>query len=144
MALIPYEPFHQLDRLRNTLDEIFPSSFYTNDLKRYSTPSIDIHETDKEVVASCDLPGLEKKEDIDIDVKDNTLTLKGTVRRSNEMKEDNIRRSERFYGRFQRSVTLPTAVDESMTTATYKNGVLEIRMPKRHGGTNHRIQVDFH
>ncbi len=81
-------------------------------------------------MATCDIPGLEKKEDVNIDIDNNILTITGSINRANEVKEENLHRQERFVGRFQRSISLPSSVSSEGVTATYKNGVLEIRMPK--------------
>ncbi|WP_067726264.1 Hsp20/alpha crystallin family protein [Oceanobacillus damuensis] len=91
---------------------------------------IDIHETEDEVVAICDLPGLKKKEDLEIDVQSNVLTISGSINVTNEVNGDNIHRKERFAGNFQRSVLLPSPVSSEGVTAFYRNGVLEVKMPK--------------
>lgn len=147
MSLIPYEPFRHLENMRRELDRFLSSDFpalKTGLGQNFGTPSIDIHETQNEVVATCDIPGLEKKEDVNIDIENNMLTISGTVNRVNEVKEENMHRQERFVGRFQRAVALPTRVNSEGVKATYKNGVLEIRMPKMQGGNKKRIDIDFH
>ena len=106
--------------------------------------SIDVYETENEVVATCDIPGIEKKEDVNIDIDNNHLTVSGTINRVNEVKEEKIHRQERFVGRFQRTVTLPSQVSSEGVKASYKNGVLEIRMPKLKADHSKRIDVDFH
>lgn len=145
MALIPYEPFRFLDNMRKDLDHFFetgfPAGIFDN---RMSVPRIDIHETDTEFVATCDIPGLEKKEDVHIDVENNLLTISGSVNRTNEIKNEQMHRQERFAGRFQRSVTLPARVAEEGVRATYKNGVLEIHLPKLQSTAKKKIDVDFH
>ncbi|WP_249869601.1 Hsp20/alpha crystallin family protein [Oceanobacillus saliphilus] len=91
---------------------------------------IDIHETENEVVAFCDLPGLQKKDDLEIDVQNNILTISGSINVTNEVKGDNIHRRERFAGDFQRAVLLPSPVSSEGVSAFYKNGVLEVKMAK--------------
>jgi len=147
MSLIPYEPFRHLENIRKELDHFFTSdfpSFRTGIGHHFGTPSIDIHETESEVVATCDIPGLESKEDVDIDVDQNLLTISGSVNRVNEIKDENMHRRERFVGRFQRSVELPCRVNTDGVKATYKNGVLEIRMPKMQGENKKKIDIQFH
>ncbi|ALS27525.1 Hsp20/alpha crystallin family protein [Paenibacillus cisolokensis] len=143
MSLIPQDSFRNLDSWRRDLDRWFNElpSFIRGEHRL--SHRIDVHETDDEIVATCELPGLEKKEDIDIDVQGNVLTVSGTVNRSHEVKEEQIYHQERFYGRFQRSITLPAAVNEDAVKASYKNGVLEIRMPKLQQPKK-RIDIDFH
>ena len=146
MALIPYEPFRQLENMRRDLDRFFTPdfSFRTDIGQKLGIPSIDVYETENEVVASCDIPGLEKKEDVNIDIDTNVLSISGTINKVNETREENIHRQERFSGRFQRSVTIPSRVSSEGVKAAYRNGVLEIRMPKLKTDTKKRIDVDFH
>lgn len=146
MSLIPYEPFRQLDNVRRELNR-----FFTNDFpaikgfgKNFGTPRIDVYETENEVIATCDLPGLEKKEDVQIDLDNDILSINGTINRVNEVKEEHMHRQERFVGRFQRSVSLPSHVSSEGVKATYKNGVLEIHMPKLQSEHKKRIDIDFY
>jgi len=145
MPLVPYDPFRSLEGWRKDLDRLFNDfpSFLRGD-QQFGAHRLDMHETDREVVVTCDLPGLEKKEDIHIDVQGNVLTIAGTVNRKSEVKEEQMHRQERFYGRFQRSVPLPTAVVEEGIKASYKNGVLEIHLPKRQPTVRKQIDIDFH
>jgi HSP20 family protein len=147
MSLIPYEPFRHLESMRRDLDRFFPTDFSTLRTgfgQHFGTPSIDIHETENEIVATCDIPGLEKKEDVNIEIDNNILSISGAVNRVNEVKKENMHRQERFVGRFQRSVTLPSRVSSEGVKASYKNGVLEIRMPKLQMDTRKRIDIEFH
>jgi HSP20 family protein len=144
MAIVPYDRFLGMDRMRNYLDQIFPDSIYPFDLQQPKLPTMDLHETANEVIATCDIPGLNSKEDVDIDIESSVLTIKGTVKQSHEFNENHVRHRERFVGGFHRSITLPCPVDEEGTRATYKNGVLEIRMPKLENTNRKRIDVDFH
>ncbi|MGI5922104.1 MAG: Hsp20/alpha crystallin family protein [Syntrophomonadaceae bacterium] len=146
MSLIPYEPLRHLENFRREIDRFFTPDF-TGFGRKYSqmgNPSIDVWETDQEVVASCDIPGLEKKEDVHIDIENNILTISGSINRVNEIKEENLHRQERFVGRFHRTIGLPSRVSSEGVKATYKSGVLEIRMPKIAGDTKKRIDVEFH
>lgn len=147
MSLIPYEPFRHLESMKRELDRFFTADFpslKTGFGQIFGTPSMDIHETDKEVIAICDIPGLEKKDDVNIDIDGSMLTISGSINKVNEIKEEHMHRQERFVGRFQRSVTLPCRVASEGVRATYKNGVLEIHMPKVQGDTRKRIDVEFY
>jgi|HigsolmetaGSP12D_1036236.scaffolds.fasta_scaffold01962_3 HSP20 family protein len=145
MNLIPYRPFQQLDQFRRDMDQFwqnsFPSLFQEGG---FGFPQMDIHETDTEVVATCNLPGIEKKEDIHIDVTGNVLSVSGQIQRTNEAKEDRFHRKERYYGSFHRSVTLPANVADEGIRAFYRNGVLEIRIPKAQEPQRKKIDIDFH
>ncbi|CAM2944509.1 Hsp20/alpha crystallin family protein [Paenibacillus sediminis] len=145
MALIPYEPFRSLDHWRRDFDRFFdnfPPSLAVGE--RFGAHRIDVYETDQEVVASCEIPGLEKKEDVHIEIEGDMLTIAGVINRTNEVKEDQMHRRERFTGRFSRSIHLPAQVKREGVKASYKNGILEVRMPKDQAGTRRRIDVDFH
>jgi HSP20 family protein len=144
MTSNPYEPFRHFDQWKSGLDKIF------NDAKsgfgyfsEFNMTRIDVFENEKEVVAHCEIPGLEKKEDVHIHIDDNLLTIHGIIKRSSDIGEDQMHRKERFSGRFQRSITLPSLVNAEGTTATYRNGVLEIRMPKTTKDSHNPIDIQF-
>ncbi len=104
---------------------------------------MDVHETENEVVATCELPGLDKKEDVHIHVDDNMLTIHGSINRSTDVKDEQMHRRERSYGRFQRTLALPHKVEAQGTKAVYKNGILEVIMLKSNHESHKRIDVDF-
>lgn len=145
MPLVPYDPFRQLSNMRKEFDHFFsdfPSIFGSE--HNWGGIRVDVHETENEVVATCDLPGLEKKEDVNIHIENNMLNISGSINRTNEVKDENMHRKERFSGRFHRSVPLPNPVSQEGVKATYRNGVLEVRMPKEKEGNQKTIDVEFH
>lgn len=145
MALTPYDPFRQLANVRKDLDHFFtdlPSLF--NQDHQLGSIRVDVHETESEVIATCDLPGLESKEDVHIDISQNTLNISGIINKTREMKEEHFHRQERYTGRFQRSISLPTSVSRDGVKASYRNGVLKVRMPKVENGDMKKINVEFH
>lgn len=145
MPLVPYDPFRQLSNMRKEFDHFFsdfPSIFGSE--HNWGGIRVDVHETENEVVAMCDLPGLEKKEDVNIHIENNMLNISGSINRTNEVKDENMHRKERFSGRFHRSVPLPSPVSQEGVKATYRNGVLEVRMPKEKEGNQKTIDVEFH
>jgi HSP20 family protein len=93
-------------------------------------PSVDIYETENELILSAEVPGIEEK-DIEIKVEDSTLTIRGERKFEKETKEENYHRIERSYGSFSRSFTLPNYVDQDKIQAEHENGVLKITMPKK-------------
>lgn len=105
---------------------------------------VDVHETADAIVATCDLPGLESREDISIQIENQMLHISGVLKRSNEVKDEQMHRQERYVGRFQRSVSLPSAVTHEGIVATYKNGVLEVKMPKLASDQKQNIDIQFH
>ncbi|UCD99003.1 MAG: Hsp20/alpha crystallin family protein [Chloroflexota bacterium] len=97
-------------------------------LKEFS-PFLDVSETDKEITISAELPGLDP-EDIHITLERNTLTISGEKRAEKEEQGERYFRIERSYGSFHRSIPLPGDVDEDKIDATFKRGVLKVKLPK--------------
>ncbi|MDX8364019.1 Hsp20/alpha crystallin family protein [Cytobacillus sp. IB215665] len=149
MTLIPHDPFRHLSNMRRDMDRLFSnfSNFpfdFTNEQNYLGMIRVDVYETSNEVVATCDIPGLEKKEDVNIEIDNNVLNISGSINRTDDVKDENLYRRERHTGSFHRAVTLPTSVSIEGVKATYKNGVLEVTMPKKSQGTKKKINVDFH
>lgn len=92
-------------------------------------PRLDISETEKDITISAELPGLEP-EDINITLDRSALTISGQKRAENEEKGKRFYRVERSYGSFHRSISLPSEVDENKIDATFKRGVLKVKLPK--------------
>ncbi len=103
-------------------------------------PAMDVYEDKDEVVVKAELPGL-SKEDLEVTLTESTLTLKGEKKQEEEVKEKNFYRSERSTGSFVRTIDLPTEVKTDLTKASFKNGVLEIRLPKTEDAKRKVIKV---
>ena len=148
MSLLPDESFKQLTNIKKDFDRMFSAfpfdmSFFDNMLGNFGYMKIDVHETATEVIVICDIPGLEKKEDIQINVQNNFLSISGSLNKATETKEENMFRQERYAGSFHRSISLPSPVSRDGVKATYRNGVLEVRMPKTTQIIEHKIDVEF-
>ena len=105
-------------------------------------PAVDIYQTgDHEVVLKAELPDM-NKEDIDINIENFVLTIKGEKKFNNEVKEEHFHHVERRYGSFSRSFSLPQTVDTGKVAADYKNGVLTVRIPLREEAKPRTIKVD--
>jgi len=154
MALIPWrprdswwDPLYDLDNIQKQMNSLFNlslSRFPEREaglLEGAWNPAMDIYDSKDSVLVKVDIPGM-KKEDIDISVHGNTLIIKGEKRQEREVKEKNYVRTERFYGAFNRAATLPAAVDAGKVQATYKNGVLELVLPKKEDAKPKQIKVD--
>jgi HSP20 family protein len=114
-----------------------------DDVMRRGTwaPPVDIYDSgNHELVIKAELPDM-NKEDIEITVENNTLTLRGEKKVDNEMKDENCHRIERTYGSFSRAFSLPTTVDTSKVSADYNKGVLTIKLPVREEAKPKQIQV---
>lgn len=139
MSLIPQEPFRYIEGARREMERLFGMPLFREE------PRIDIYEKDEAVIASCEIPGLKSKEDIRIEIGENMLSLGGTIKREHEVREENVHRQERYWGGFRRSVALPAPVIAGESKASYRNGVLEITMPKAQPQPGRRnIEIDFH
>ena len=135
MQLVRWNPNRELfnwhDRVNRLFDGAFsPAVFGNEEASMWGwNPVVDIFENDDHIVIKAELPGIDKK-DIQVDVKDRVLTLKGERSTENEVEEDHYYRRERSYGKFERSFTLPAYVDSEKIKADYKDGVLQLEIPK--------------
>jgi HSP20 family protein len=133
MPIVKYSPFVETDdfptglRLfQDTVNRLLSDQTAT----RPWAPSVDIFETDNELVLKADTPGIDLK-DIDIRIENGTLTLKGERKFEKEEKNKGFHRMERSYGTFVRYFTMPETVDTENVKADYQNGVLTVTLPKK-------------
>ena len=103
-------------------------------------PRVDVYDQDGTAVIQAELPGV-KKEDIDIDVRGNVLTLRGRREAESEVDDNDYYRKERFFGSFQRAFTLPEAVEPESVKADFKDGVLKVTVPKPEEAEVRKIQI---
>src|SRR5262245_8137784 len=103
-------------------------------------PAVDVYEEKDDVVIKAEIPGL-SKEDINVQVTDSTLMIKGEKKRDEEIKEDDYYRCERTFGSFTRAVALPSDVKADQVKASFKNGVLEVRLPRTEEAKKKAITV---
>ncbi len=145
MAIVRFDPFHEFATLQGRVDRLFggvplrdegvtaPGSW---------VPLVDIYETDShDLVITADLPDV-TREEIEVTVEHDTLTLRGTRKAPSDVKEEQFRRVERRYGPFTRSFTLPKTVNASKVSAEHKNGVLTVRLPFREEARPRTINVE--
>jgi HSP20 family protein len=145
-AFSGWEPFVEVTDLRKRMDEIFGEFFGRTPMAMAATeavwsPLVDVHETKEGFQLQVELPGV-KQEDIQVSIVGDTLTLKGERKREAEVKEDRYHRIERSYGTFQRRVVLPSVVDPNRVKATYRDGVLQIQLPKKEEAKPKEIKVE--
>jgi HSP20 family protein len=130
--------------LNQLFNEGFPRTWTKPELPTYVAnwvPSVDIYETDQVITLKADLPDIDPK-NVDIRIEDNVLFLKGERKFDSQVKKENFHRSERVYGTFSRSFSLPQIVAADKISADYKNGVLQITMPKREESKPKQIRVN--
>ena len=153
MDLIRYQapeltPWSAADRWSNLRDEL--NSFFelpvwssfarTGQLFTGWSPALDLYQSNDNVIAVVELPGM-RKEDIEISLHDGTLTISGERKRENSSDGDKAERTERYIGRFRRSIALPTRVDAGKVSATYRDGILTVTLPKAEEVKPKQIQV---
>lgn len=148
LGLSVWEPYKGLNLFSEAFHKIFDdtartlSTFGVEDLGAGSwAPRVDIYETKDSYMVSADVPGI-KKEDIDIDFKDNILTVRGEKKFEEKSDKDNYVRVERKYGKFVRSFSLSDNVEAGKIKASYKDGVLEIKIPKREEAATKPVKVE--
>ena len=149
MSLLPEDSFRHLSNVRKEFDRMFSAfpfdlSFFDNMLGNFGSMNIDVHETATEVIATCNIPGLKKEDNLQIHVEQNMLSIKGYIDTSTETKEGNMFRQERYAGGFHRSTFLPSPVSRDDVKATYRNDVLEVRMQKTAQNNVQNIDIDFY
>jgi HSP20 family protein len=138
-----FEPFREFTTLQNQLNRVFQDFGRGNDELLTSgtfVPAVDIYEDQHSLNLKLEVPGIEQK-DLDIQLENNTLTVRGERRFEEEEKEENFHRIERRYGSFARSFTLPNTVETDNVQATYENGILKIKLAKRAEAKPKQIKV---
>jgi HSP20 family protein len=134
MAIIRWRPLGEVNNFKREMDQMFDNFFGSGkDVDEFSSawhPSVDIKETKDDFVLMAEVPGM-SKDDIKINISENTLTIKGEKKEEQKGDDQNYHRVERRYGAFQRSFTLPTQIHGTKVKAAYKDGILTITMPKK-------------
>jgi HSP20 family protein len=144
MAITRFEPFRELAAVQARLNRIFTEPYAGGDdtpTRADWAPSVDVFETAQhELVLKAELPGV-KKEDIDLKVENNVLTIRGERKQEVGAKEDAYHRIERSYGSFARSFTIPSTVNAEGVKAEYKDGVLSVTLPAREEAKPRQVQI---
>ena len=146
MDIVRWKPFNEMRALQNHIDRIFhgdlsPRTWLGDELAMADwKPAVDIYEDDNNIHIKAELPGVDSK-DVEVELKDHVLTLKGERSHEEEVKEESYYRKERAFGKFQRSFTLSADVDADKIKAEYKDGILKIEIPKPEEHKPKRIMV---
>ncbi len=139
-------PFRRLGQLEREMEDVFGRFFRDWPFPRLFGegrgvgPAFDMLDRKDEVVLRADLPGLEHK-DIDLTVEEGMLTIRGERKGEKEVKEEDFYCCERWTGTFERSLALPPGVDAGKVKATFRNGVLEVRLPKVEKAKGKRVEI---
>ncbi|MBI3754320.1 MAG: Hsp20/alpha crystallin family protein [Deltaproteobacteria bacterium] len=135
MALLKWDPFKDLLTIQERMNRLFDETLSKAKAPCEGiagggwSPPVDIYETEEHIILKAELPGIDKR-DIEVEIQDNILALKGERRFEKNVQEENYHRMERSYGSFQRAFTLPYIVNKDDIKAKYNNGVLEITLQK--------------
>jgi HSP20 family protein len=143
MAIVRWDPIRELDSLQGDMNRLFDRFFEgrtPNGGGRRWIPAMDLVETEDALVLRGDLPGM-NEDDVDIEIKDNVLTVSGERKSENEEKGEGYHRVERAFGSFSRSLNLPQGIDPEKVEASFDNGVLEVRIPKPAEAKPTRVQI---
>lgn len=148
MAVVKWDPFRDLLSIQDRMNKLFEQTLSRSRAEEGIapstwTPAVDIYETPEAIVLQADLPGL-RREDIDIQIQDNTLALRGERRFAKDVREENYLRIERAYGAFQRSFTLPATIQQENIRAVFRDGILELTLPKAEEAKPKKIAIEVH
>ena len=141
-----WSPFDRLSTLREEMNRLFDSSFPgagSGDTTLFSgwSPALDVFQSSDAVTVKVELPGL-KKEDIEISLEKGVLSISGERRHEQKLEDGESFRSERYFGRFHRSVAIPTTVEGDKVKASYTDGVLTVTLPKAEEAKPKQIEVN--
>lgn len=150
MAIERWRPWDELREIERMMDEMMrrPLSAWRRPLTWWRvpteeiawTPAVEMYDKEDKVIVRAELPGM-KKEELDISVLGDTLTIQGERKAKSEVKDEDYYRCELCYGKFSRSVALPAAVDTKKVEASYENGILEITLPKVEEAKPKKVEV---
>jgi HSP20 family protein len=151
-AVTPWRPFMGVSPWETEMDRVmedffgrntrpwWPSIWSRRGVSDLTAPVVDIYEEKDDIVVKAELPGM-TREDIEVDISDSHLTLKGEKRKEEKIEEEHYFACERSYGAFHRSLELPTEVQAEKVKASFKNGILEIRLPRTEEAKIKEIKV---
>jgi HSP20 family protein len=144
MAITRWDPFREVSTLQNRLNSIF-QDYNRGDVgdalsASSFVPPVDIYEDEHRIVLKLEVPGM-KQDDLDIQLENNTLTVRGERKLEKEEKEENFHRIERRYGSFYRAFTIPSTVNPDSVKADYDAGVLRVQLEKRAEAKPKQIKV---
>jgi HSP20 family protein len=147
MPVITFGGTPQLSTIHGEMNRLFSTLFDTptmrgagNGAMRRWIPAMDLIEADEHFVVKADLPGMTEA-DVKIEIQDNVLKISGERKTEREDKHEGFYRLERTSGSFSRALTLPEGIDPAAVTATFANGVLDVRFPKPVQAAPHRVQI---
>ena len=145
MALVRWRNFDELDRLQrrfNRLFEEFSLPTWTEEEQWMTTPRAELTQTDEEVLLKLEVPGM-KAEDLNIEVSKDSISISGERKQEHREEKEGVTRTEFHYGKFHRVIPLPVKIDNTNTTAEYKDGILNLKLPKAEEEKNKVVKVQL-
>jgi HSP20 family protein len=142
------DPFRDLTDIQSEMNRLFDSFFgrpgqsQGSGVERVWAPPVDMYETSDELVVTVELPGLSEK-DIHLSITGDMLTIKGERQWNQEVKQDQFYRNERWFGRFERALPLSVPIQADMVKASYRDGVLTVKLPKAEEIKPKEIKIDL-
>jgi HSP20 family protein len=145
MNVIKYDPFRELRGLHDEMNRLFtglaPANLERREFAKGAwSPNVDIYEDKDRLIVEAELPGM-NRDDFEISVENNVLTLRGERKFEKKTEGDNYHRVERSYGAFTRQFTLPQTITADGATADFENGVLRVALPKREETKARKIEI---
>lgn len=135
MAMQRWEPMGELETMRRQMDRMInqvlgrsPLGMLRSETMQAMMPTVEVYMTEHEVVLNAELPGIDPK-DVNVEIAEDAVILSGEMKQEKEVQEDTYYSSERTFGQFRRIVPLPAPIKEQEAKATFKNGLLALRMP---------------
>ncbi|MGO0121921.1 Hsp20/alpha crystallin family protein [Desulfothermobacter acidiphilus] len=143
------DPYGEISSLREQMNRLWDSirpvlGWRSNWSESSCYPRVDIYQTEDEVILVAEVPGLRPKEDLEIAVSEDSITLRGEVQRDAACTQEGVYHHERYYGRFHRTFNLPAEVKPEEVRATYRDGVLEVHLPKSEASRKKWVKVEVH
>jgi HSP20 family protein len=152
MALVRWDPWRGMEDMRREMDRVFdrffgrgltPSRAQAQTLEAGAwVPSVDVVDKKDKIIARFELPGM-SKEDIKISATEDTLTVRGESRQEKETKDEDYYLCERCYGSFSRTISLPVGVESDKVKALYRDGILEVTLPKAKEMLPREVEIEF-
>ncbi|MDS1029243.1 Hsp20/alpha crystallin family protein [Bacillota bacterium LX-D] len=141
MSLIPWNSIRDMDNFGREMSNFFdylPTKLFSG----MSAPRVDIYQTDADIIVKAEIPGV-AKEDLNLYIDENSIRISGQTKKENELKDENVYRTERYYGNFSRTIPLPVGVISDQAKAEYKDGILSITVPKSEPSKSKGRKIDI-
>ena len=146
MALIRYNPWQEVNSLQRQLNRLFDDALSTENWDNFSNlskiPAAELSETDDTLLLKLEVPGMEAK-DLDIQVMADKVAIAGERKSETKFEDKGVTRSEFRYGKFSRVIPLPSRIQNTNVTAEYKDGILNLTLPKSEDEKNKVVKVNL-